>query len=264
MNRIDQRFQELKGRGEKALIPFVMAGDPDLSTTAELAVALEEAGADLLEIGVPFSEPLADGPAIQRAAHRALGKGTTLKGILGCAERIRPRTRLPLILMSYFNPILRMDPGEFAKRAAGAGVDGIIVPDLPPEEAQELTESWGAVGVHIIFLAAPTSTPDRLTLIAHHSRGYIYYVSIKGVTGVRERLADDLETSLSRLRRLTRKPIAVGFGIGTPSQAAQVARLADGVIVGSAIVERVEKGMGRPEVVQGVAGFVRELKAALA
>ncbi len=264
MNRIDQRFQELKGRGEKALIPFLMAGDPDLSTTSELLVAFEEAGADLLEIGVPFSEPLADGPAIQRATHRALQKGTTLKGILGFVERMRTRTQLPLILMSYINPILRMGPGEFAKRAVGAGVDGVIIPDLPPEEAQGFEEAWGAVGVHLIFLAAPTSTPERLALIARHSQGYIYYVSVKGVTGIRERLADDLQIPLHRLRRLTSKPIAVGFGIGTPHQAAQVARLADGVIVGSAIVERIEKGTGQSRVVQGVAGFVRELKEALA
>ena len=264
MNRIDQRFQELRARGEKALIPFLMAGDPDLSTTSELILAFEEAGADLLEIGVPFSEPLADGPAIQRATHRALEKGTTLKKILGFVERIRPRTQLPLILMSYINPILRMGQGEFAKRAAGAGVDGVIIPDLPPEEAQGFEASWGVLGVHMIFLAAPTSTPERLGLIARHSQGYIYYVSIKGVTGIRERLADDLERSLNRLRRLTSKPIAVGFGIGTPGQAAQVALLADGVIVGSAIVERIEKGMGQGRVVQGVAGFVQELKGALA
>jgi tryptophan synthase alpha chain len=264
MNRIDQRFQELRARGEKALIPFLMAGDPDLSTASELIMAFEEAGADLLEIGVPFSEPLADGPAIQRATHRALEKGTTPRGVLGFVERIRTRTRLPLILLSYVNPILRMGPGEFAKRAAGAGVDGVIIPDLPLEEAQGFEETWRAVGVHVIFLAAPTSTPERLDLIARHSRGYIYYVSLKGVTGIRERLADDLAVSLHRLRRLTGKPIAVGFGIGTPSQAAQVARLADGVIVGSAIVERIEKGMGHPGVVQGVAGFVRQLKEALA
>lgn len=263
MNRIDQRFQELRAQGKKAVIPFITAGDPDFATTQELAWALEEAGADLLELGVPFSDPLADGTTIQRATERALRNGTTLKGVIGLVERIRSRSRLPVILMSYINPILRMGPREFATRAGEAGVDGIIVPDLPPEEAEEIRGCCQASSVHTIFLAAPTSTETRLRRIAESSEGYIYYVSLKGVTGARETLQADLEISLNRVRRLTTKPIAVGFGISTPVQAAEVARLADGVIVGSAIVQRIEQQRGEPRMVGEVAGFVRSLKQAL-
>ncbi|MFQ5881702.1 MAG: tryptophan synthase subunit alpha [Candidatus Methylomirabilales bacterium] len=263
MNRIDQRFQKLRASTQKALIPFVTAGDPDFTTTQELVWAFEEAGADLLELGVPFSEPLADGTTIQRASQRALRNGVTLKGVIGLVERIRLRSRIPLILMSYVNPILRMDPQTFAARARDAGVDGIIIPDLPPEEAEEIRQCCEAAALHTIFLAAPTSTDARLNLVAQSSQGYIYYVSLKGVTGAREALQTDLEVSLNRLRRLTHKPIAVGFGISTPDQVSQVARLADGVIVGSAIVERIERGIGQPGMVGEVAGFVRELKQAM-
>ena len=263
MNRIDVRFQKLKAEGKKAVIPFITAGDPDFATTQELVWALEEAGADLLELGVPFSDPLADGTTIQRATERALRNGTTLTGVIGLVQRIRSRSRLPLILMSYVNPILRMGPREFAARAGEAGVDGIVIPDLPPEEAGEIRSCCKASSVHTIFLAAPTSTETRLRRIAESSEGYIYYVSLKGVTGARETLEADLEVSLSRVRRLTTKPIAVGFGISTPDQAAAVARLADGVIVGSAIVQRIEQRKGESRMVGEVAGFVQTLKQAL-
>lgn len=262
-NRIDQRFQELRAREEKALIPFITAGDPDLATTRELAWAFEEAGADVLELGVPFSDPLADGTTIQRASQRALAQGSTLKTVITLVERIRDRSQVPVVLMSYVNPILRMGPKEFATHAAKAGVDGVIIPDLPPEEAREIASCCDASGIHMIFLAAPTSTDARLRHIVEASRGYIYYVSLKGVTGARETLEAGLGAAMARLRRLTDKPIAVGFGISTPAQASTVARLADGVIVGSAIVERVERTRGHPEMVEGVAGVVRTLKQAL-
>jgi tryptophan synthase alpha chain len=262
MNRIDRCFEALRATGQKALIPFITAGDPDLATTRALAWAFEEAGADLLEIGVPFSDPLADGTTIQRASERALRRGVTLKGVIGLVEQIRGRSRLPVVLMSYINPILRMGPHEFAVRAGDAGVDGIIVPDLPPEEAQEVGKHCAGSGVHTVFLAAPTSTEARLRRIAEASRGYIYYVALKGVTGARDRLEADLELSLGRLRRLTDKPLAVGFGISTPAQVSQVARFADGVIVGSAIVDRIERGRSETRVVEDVAGFVRGLKQA--
>ncbi len=263
MNRIDTRFQELRAAGKKAVIPYITAGDPDFATTQELVWAFEEAGADLVELGVPFSDPLADGTTIQRATERALQNGVTLKGVIGLVQRIRSRSRLPLILMSYVNPILRMRSQEFASRAGDAGVDGIIIPDLPPEEAQEIQNCCEASAVHTIFLAAPTSTDARLRRIAESSQGYIYYVSLKGVTGARETLSTDIEVSLSRVRQLTAKPIAVGFGISTPAQAAEVARLADGVIVGSAIVQRIERGRGEPGMVGEVAGFVQALKQAV-
>lgn len=262
MNRIDQCFEKLRASGGKALIPFLTAGDPDLTTTSELAWALEGAGADLLELGVPFSDPLADGTTIQRASQRALENGVTLKGVIGLVEQIRAQSHMPIILMSYMNPILRMGAREFASRASAAGVDGIIIPDLPPEEAQELQSSCAAAMIHTIFLAAPTSTDARLRRIAKSSQGYIYYVSLKGVTGARERLQDDLEVSISRLRQFTDKPVAVGFGISTPGQVSQVAPLVDGIIVGSAIVERIERRRNHPEMVGEVAEFVRSLKRA--
>ena len=263
MNRIDQRFHELRARKEKALIPFITAGDPDLATTQELVWAFEKAGADILELGVPFSDPLADGTTIQRASQRALEHGSTLTAVITLVERIRDRSQVPVVLMSYVNPILRMGAQEFATRAGNAGVDGVVIPDLPPEEAQELPSFCEAAGVHTIFLAAPTSTDARLRHIVEASRGYIYYVSLKGVTGARDTLEAGLESSLTRLRRLTDKPIAVGFGIGTPAQASAVARLADGVIVGSAIVECIERARGKPGMVGEVAGFVRSLKKGL-
>jgi tryptophan synthase alpha chain len=263
MNRIDQRFQEIRASKRKALIPFITAGDPDFTTTQEMVWAFEEAGADLLELGVPFSDPLADGTTIQRASQRALEHGVTLKGVMALVERIRVRSQLPVILMSYVNPILRMGAQEFATRAGSVGVDGVVIPDLPPEEAQEIPRCCEASGIHTVFLAAPTSTDARLRQIVECSRGYIYYVSLKGVTGARDTVEAGLESSLNRLRRLTDKPIAVGFGISTPAQASTVARLADGVIVGSAIVECIERGRGKPGMVKEVAGFVRALKQAV-
>ena len=263
MNRIDRCFRDLRAARGKALIPFITAGDPDLSTTRELAWAFGEAGADLLELGVPFSDPLADVTTIQRANQRALENGVTLKGVIGLVEQIRARSPIPIVLMSYVNPILRMGAREFARHAGDAGVDGIIVPDLPPEEAQQLQAYCTTAQVHTIFLAAPTSTEARLRRIAEVSQGYIYYVALKGVTGARESVQSDLEASLARLRRVTDTPIAVGFGISTVAQVSHVAALADGVIVGSAIVDRIEQRGRGPELVEDVAAFVRALKQAM-
>lgn len=262
MNRIDRCFQDLRATGGKALIPFITAGDPDLPTTRELAWAFEKAGADLLELGVPFSDPLADGTTIQRASQRALENGVTLKGVIGLVEQIRGRSQMPMILMSYVNPILRMGAREFAARASAAGVDGIIIPDLPPEEAQELRSCCMTAAIHTIFLAAPTSTEPRLRRIVESSQGYIYYVSLRGVTGARDVLQTDFERSFTQLRRLTNKPIAVGFGISTPAQVSQIAGLVDGIIVGSAIVDRIERLKSNPGMVREVADFVRSLKQA--
>lgn len=263
MNKIDACFQGLRARKEPALIPFVTGGDPDLETTVRLAEAFAEQGADLLEIGVPFSEPLADGTTIQRASERALKAGVTLGAILRMVEQLRERSEIPVVLMSYYNPIFCMGVDAFTRRAAAASVDGVIVPDLPPEEGTELTAACADTGLDPIFLAAPTSTPERLACIAAASQGYIYYVSLKGVTGARERLADDLAKALTRLRQITDKPVAVGFGIATPGQAREVGRVADGVIVGSAIVSRIEEGLGSADMPGRVAAFVGELKRAI-
>ena len=266
MKRIDACFAELRRHGGKALIPYITAGDPDGPTTVRLALEFEKRGADLVELGVPFSDPLADGTTIQRASQRALEGGTSLRAVLGWAGQIRQASQIPLVLMSYVNPLLQMGAGAFAAAAREAGVDGLIVPDLPPEEAGELLAANDTAGVATIFLAAPTSPPERLRLIAEASRGYIYYVSLKGVTGARAALPRGVREAVRTLRALTAKPVAVGFGIGTPEQAAEAAAVADGVIVGSAIVDQVERLRGRVDLVEQVGvfveGFVRALRLA--
>lgn len=263
MNRIDATFEQLRERGEAALIPFITAGDPDLETTKALVLELERRGADLVELGVPFSDPLADGVTIQRASQRALQAGASLAKILRLAGEIRRASEIPLVLMSYYNPILRFGLERFAEEAKGRGVDGLIVPDLPPEEAEELCRSCEKVGVDLIFLLAPTSSAARIERVISASRGYIYYVSLKGVTGARDRLAEGIQAAVSRIKAKTEKPIAVGFGIGRPEQVREVARFADGVIVGSAIVAKVEEHLGRADLVEQVGDFVAPLKGAL-
>ncbi len=260
MNRIDETFARLKKEGKRALIPFITAGDPDFATTRELAWEFERRGADLLELVVPFSDPLADGKTIQRASQRALEKGASLKRILGLAEEVRHFCSIPLILMSYYNPILKYGLVEFARDARLAGLDGLIVPDLPPEEAGPLMDANDARGIDTIFLIAPTSPEARISLISRLSQGYIYYVSLRGVTGARAELASDLVPMLAKVRCHTDKPIAVGFGISTPLQARDVARYAEGVIVGSAIVDQVEKHLGKPDLVSRIGEFLAALK----
>src|SRR5574337_461233 len=262
MNRIDERFHRLRQAGERALMPYLTAGDPDLNTTRSLILEFERRGADLIEIGVPFSDPLADGMTIQRASQRALLGGTTLPRIIEMVGELRTECRLPLLLMSYINPIFHFGFSRFAKEAAAAGVDGLIVPDLPPEEAAELIETTTAHNVHTVFLIAPTSPQQRVRTIAAASKGFIYYVSLRGVTGVRSSLSDDLETSLQMIRAETDLPIAVGFGISTPEQARKVSRVADGVIVGSAIVSLLEQTAGQPGQLRHAGDFVASLKAA--
>jgi len=262
MNRIDERFQRLRHAGERALMPYLTAGDPDLATTRSLILEFERRGADLVEIGVPFSDPLADGVTIQRASQRALKGGTTLTRILEMIADLRAHCRLPLIVMSYANPIFHFGFARFAKEAAAAGADGVIVPDLPPEEAVELTEATAAYGLHIVFLLAPTSSRERVRKIASASRGFIYYVSLRGVTGARSQLSDDLEATLKMIRAETDKPLAVGFGISSPEQVRMVARVADGVIVGSAIVSLLERAAGQADLLERAGDFVASLKAA--
>lgn len=262
MNRIDVRFRQLRESGERALMPYLTAGDPDLSTTRSLILEFEKQGADLIEIGVPFSDPLADGVTIQRASQRALASGTTLAGILEMVRDLRTQCRLPLLLMSYVNPIFHFGFTRFAKEAATVGVDGLIVPDLPPDEATELIDAAAAYDLHTIFLIAPTSRPERVRTIAAASKGFIYYVSLRGVTGIRSRLSDDLEVSLQLIRAETDLPLAVGFGISTPEQVRMIPRTADGVIVGSAIVSLLEQTAGQPDQVKRAGEFVAALKAA--
>ena len=262
MNRIAQVFRRLKARGEKALIPFITAGDPDLETSRRLALTLARSGADILELGIPFSDPLADGPTIQAASQRALKAGATFPAVLELAGRLRQDLDLPLVLMGYYNPILQHGLEKTAREAAECGVDGFIIPDLPLEEAEPWRRAAVAHGVAPIFLAAPTSGPERLRRLGRLTRGFLYYVSITGITGARRELPSELAEALREVRRLVSCPVAVGFGISTPEQVAGLAPYVDGVVVGSAIVERVARLQGEA-LLQEIGDFVAALKAPL-
>lgn len=260
-NRIDETFARLRGAGRAALMPYLTMGYPQFESALELAPALVEAGADLIELGVPFSDPLADGATIQAAAQRALENGMTLAGCLEQAAALRASgIEVPLVLMGYYNPILQMGPAEFARRAADAGIDGLIVPDLPPEEAGELQAALRGTNLALVFLLPPTADEARVRDVAQRSFGFVYLVSLTGVTGARDRLPADLEAFVGRVRRVTDRPLAVGFGIGTPAQAAQVARIADGVIVGSALIRALGESAAP---VEAARAFVAGLRAAM-
>jgi tryptophan synthase alpha chain len=239
---LDEVFAACREEGRAAFIPFIMAGDPDLATTLELVGALVEGGADVIEIGVPFSDPIADGPVNQRAAIRALASGTTLSGVLEMVALARRRWELPIVLFSYFNPILAEGLDEFAARAATSGVDGVLCLDLPPEEAvPEYTEALTSEGLAPIFLLAPTSTPARVKRVDRIAAGFVYYVSRTGVTGAHREIDPALIAQARRLRRRLHHPLAVGFGIASAEQAAAIGAVADGVVVGSALVRLVEE-----------------------
>ena len=262
-NRIDRAFARLRAQGRKGLIPFLAAGDPSLEVTGALVREFEARGADLVEIGVPFSDPLADGVVNQRAYQRALAGGASLGRILDLVATIRRHSEIPLVLMSYVNPIHRFGLERFPAAACQAGLDGLILSDCPPEEMNGFLEALGRAGVHPILLVAPTSPDRRITLISARSRGYIYYVSLRGVTGPRERLPNDLEAGIRCIRAITNRPLAVGFGIATPAQAHAVAALADAVIVGSAIVGKIEASRGGPDLVTRAGDFLAELRSAV-
>lgn len=244
MSRIGDVFARLRAEGRSAFMPFVVAGDPDLHTTARVVEMLADAGADLIELGVPFSDPVADGPTNQRAYQRALAGGTSLVHVLDLVRALRGRLELPIALLSYYNPLLQYGPAAFCAHAVQAGVDGVIVPDLPPDEADELIDPARAAGLDTIFLLSPTSTDARIRLVADRSTGFIYCVSLTGVTGVRERLSGEVEALVARIRQHTALPVCVGFGVSTPEQARQAGAVADGVIVGSAIVVLLERSDG--------------------
>jgi tryptophan synthase alpha chain len=261
MGRISQTFERLRKIHERALIPYVTAGDPNLDMTKTLVREMVRRGGDLIEIGVPFSDPLADGPIIQRASQRALQEGTTLRKILHMVGELRREVDVPLVLLTYYNPVFRYGEEAFVADALDAGVDGIIVPDLPPEEAQTLIDLTAETALDMIFLAAPTSTSARLALISEASQGFIYYVSRLGTTGVRDQLSEDLRLMLENVRASTSKPITVGFGVSTPEHVRLVAELADGVVVASAILKLMEDLGGREDWLEQVGDFVAALKA---
>jgi len=258
MSRLTATFNRLRAAQRTALMPFVVAGDPDLATTGQVIGELARSGADVIELGVPFSDPVADGPVNQRAYQRALAGGVALRDVLGLVERARPA--VPVVLLSYYNPIVQYGVARFCADATHSGVDGIVIPDLPADEADELVAAARPVGLDTIFLLAPTSTDARIRLTAARSTGFIYCVSVTGVTGTRDRLPEEIRDLTGRIKGLTRIPVCVGFGVSTPDQARSVAEFADGVIVGSALVSMLEQPGDR---VARLARFVRDLRQAI-
>lgn len=263
MNRIDEKFSELRRRKETALIPFVTAGDPAIETTLEILRVLERSGADCIELGIPFSDPVADGPTIQRASERALKRGASLPCILEMVRDFRRDSEIPLILFGYYNPFFCYGLRRFTREARAAGVDGVLCVDLPPEESGDLRHWTDAQGLDIIFLLAPTSDAERIRLVSRRGRGFLYYVSVTGVTGARKRFENHLQTQVARVRRITSLPIGVGFGISSPEQAAWIASFADAVVVGSALIEVMERAGRNQEKVKQVGTFVARLKRAM-
>jgi tryptophan synthase alpha chain len=257
---IARKFEELRGRKSKAFIPFITSGDPDLESTIRLVVELERAGSSIVELGIPFSDPLADGPTIQRSSERALRHGYRLSDHLDAIRRLRHQTGVPVVIFSYFNPILQYDVEKFAADAQSAGANAVLVTDLTPEESEGFRESLDRHELDTIFLVAPTSSPERAELISKCSRGFVYLVSRTGVTGVQDKLSDSILPTLARIRRCTSLPVAVGFGISQPEQVRAVWNVADGAVVGSAIVSRIEKGRDSKDLVSQVGNFCRWLR----
>jgi tryptophan synthase alpha chain len=262
-SRLDATFATLRARRERALVAYFTAGDPSLAITRRLVVEAARRGADVIELGIPFSDPLADGPVIQRATQRALAAGVTLPRVLELVREMRGEVSAPLVFLTYYNPILAFGLKAFCRTSVEAGIDGVIVADLPPEEAGPLRAEAVTAGLDLVHLVAPTSTPERMRTIARASEGFIYMVSLTGVTGERAGVAPDLAQQLRALRAITTKPVCVGFGIGTPEQAALAGKAADGVIVGSAIVRLVEQYGASAELLGRVGDFIAALKAPL-
>jgi len=262
VSRLDDVFDKVREENRVALMPFLTAGDPTLEHTGRYILEMEKNGADIVELGIPFSDPLADGPTIQRSSQRALAGGVTLAGILDFLRNLRRKTSLPVVLMGYYNPIFHYGVSSFVETAKGAGADGLIVPDLPPEEAGELIAAARQADLDTVFLLAPTSTPERIRKIAEVSRGFIYYVSLTGVTGARKELAAGIERSIERIRKATPLPVCIGFGISSPEHVKRVRSCADGVIVGSAVVERIEQLSGETGDAVEVGKFIGRLRAA--
>jgi tryptophan synthase alpha chain len=261
MSRIREKFGELKRSGRGGFIPFITTGDPDLATTERLLVELANAGADIIELGVPFSDPVADGEVIQRASERALRNGVTVRQAVECARNVRQRTDVPIVLFSYFNPLLQFGQERLAAAAKQAGIDGILVTDLIPEEAESWTQTLLRHRLDPIFLIAPTTSDKRLARIAQQARGFVYAVSRAGVTGERDEMTRDAETLVKRIRLVSDLPVAVGFGISTPEQVREVWRFADASVVGSAIIREIERLSGDSNLVNRIGEFARSLVA---
>src|SRR5262245_23876720 len=261
MSRIREKFGELKNSGRGGFIPFITAGDPDLTTTERLLLELAKAGADIIELGVPFSDPVADGGVIQRASERALRNGVSVYDALACAKNVRRSIDVPIVLLSYFNPLLQFGPEPFALAAREAGVDGVLITDLIPEEAEAWTQNLLQHRLDPIFLVAPTTSDKRLAQIVQQAHGFIYAISRAGVTGERDEMTRDAEALVKRVRSVSNLPVAVGFGISSPEQVRSVWSFADAAVVGSAIVKQIEKFGSSPDLVAHISEFARSLVA---
>lgn len=262
-NRIDAMFAAKRSAGERAMIFYVTAGFPDEQTTEDAILALDEAGTDLIELGIPFSDPIADGPTIQKASQVALNAGMTVRRVLALVKRIREQTQIPLIFFSALNPVLHYGLEKFTNEAAAAGADGLLIPDLPPEEAGELIDLCRERDLKLPFLVAPTTDAARRKLIADHSSGFVYYISLRGVTGARDQVAADMEKKVREVKTVTDLPVAVGFGISKPEHARLAAGVADGIVVGSALIDLIAKHAGTPALKREVADYARSLIDAL-
>ena len=262
MGRIEDKFTALSRNREKALIAYLTAGDPDLKTTGELILVLEKSGVDIIEIGVPFSDPTADGPVIQAAAQRALKNGSTLSRILKMIAHVRTISDIPIVLFGYFNPIFHYGCKPFAADAEAAGIDAVLVVDLPPEEAAELRQYTDSVGIDFISLVSPTTGPERAAAICKNASGFIYYISITGVTGTAKPKIESIRRDLKTIKKITNLPVAVGFGISTPDDAAAIAPYANGIVIGSAFVRLIEKYAGKKELASKIAEFARSIRSA--
>lgn len=260
MNRIDIKFNQLRKDNRKAFIVFITAGYPTLDATYKLILEFSRIGVDIIELGVPFSDPIADGPIIQESSQAALGKKVNLVDILGLVKRARKKTGIPICLMTYYNPVFCFGEEKFVRKATACGVDGLIVPDLPPEEAGPILGLSRKFNLDIIFFISPTSTVKRIQSIARISRGFIYYISLTGTTGERKRLPADLASNIVRVKKYTSKPVCVGFGISTPLQLRRIYGVADGAIIGSAVVKKIKENIGRPDLPERVGRFVSYLK----
>jgi tryptophan synthase alpha chain len=264
MSRIDNKFQDLRATNRKAFIPFITAGDPDLKTSIDLILTLDRAGADIIEVGVPFSDPIADGPVIQRATERALAAHTTLRDILQLGKEVRKTSQVPLLIMSYYNPLIRYGLDKLARDAAEAGFDGILASDLTVEESGPFVAAMNKAGLNTVFLVAPTSSPERIRKIAQTSSGFLYAVSRTGITGEQQELSTELRDFLKTLRCHTPIPIAVGFGISRPEHVQAVWQEADGAVVGSALVRAIEEHSRNGNLTDKIAEFARWLKGVAA
>jgi tryptophan synthase alpha chain len=263
MGRIGAKFESLRGKKEKALIVYLTAGDPSLNVTKKLIFGLEKTGVDILEIGVPFSDPTADGPVIQAASQRALKAGTTLQGVLNLVTEVRKVSEIPIVLFGYFNPIFAYGVQKFSQVARKAGVDGVLVVDLPYEEAKELRIYTDAVGIDFISLIAPTTDGKRLRKIAADATGFLYYISITGITGTAAPKIDNIKIEVKKIRNITKLPVAVGFGISKPQQAREIARFADGIVIGSAVVRLIDENKNNRDLVKIISDYASEIKKAL-